>query len=213
MDTSTNIESHRPDHREMVPAERAMNRPPQARDGSSALPVCDGVEIFKKTPCVTGLQRAGRDVAQDILEIASIPLLNNTSLDHGHLYGDCLIVMGPTGMEKSKTVTWKSHQNVVGFAGKLITIIGVAVGSGGNPVSPDSLTASRNTAGRLMVAEEIFNAKLTDKEWSAYPSKSIGRVTNHASGTMWNYARQAGAANGAAARPGRAHEKRCYADV
>jgi hypothetical protein len=45
----------------------------------------DGVEIFKKTPCIAGLQPGSRDVAKDILDSGNIPLLK-TFVDQNYAF-------------------------------------------------------------------------------------------------------------------------------
>ncbi|KAA0075957.1 dihydroxy-acid dehydratase [Tardiphaga sp. P9-11] len=169
-------------------------------------------QIFKKTPYGTGLQRVSRYVASDILEVASIPMPNETLLDHGQLQGDRLAADGKVIAESMKTVKWNSHQDVMRSANKSITCNGDLVGSKGN-VAPGIFEAvDVCTIGRKS-SESYLNVKLTDKELAAHPTKGKRRATNHISGTLWTYARQIGSPiDCAVTRPDRAHEKYCYAD-
>lgn len=144
---------------------------------SLCLPRLNRAEIFKKTLCISGLHRSGRDVAQDMLEVVSIPMLSLSPAHHLLLCARA--VAGRGDMQNSKVVMPKPRQDSA-----------VAVGA------------------------RIFNVKLTDKESIARPSGSMRRATNHASGTMWKYARRAKVATGAA-EVGfrRGHEKQYYADI
>jgi hypothetical protein len=58
------------------------------------------------------------------------------------------------------------------------------------------------------------NVILTDEKPAARQTEWPSRATNPASGTLWKYAQQTGAADyGAAIQLGGAHEKQCYADI
>ncbi|KZD24499.1 dihydroxy-acid dehydratase [Tardiphaga robiniae] len=170
------------------------------------------VEIFKKTPYRTDLKRLSRYVAKDILEVADIPLLKTTLLDHSRSRGACLTATGQMIAEKMKPVTRNSHQDVIRSADKPIAIGGDAVGSKGN-LAFDIVDSEDGAPVRGGADAAAFNVKLTDKELAAHPTKGKCRATNHTSGTLWTYARQVGSAiGGAVTQPGRAHEKYCYAD-
>lgn len=65
------------------------------------------VGVFKKTPCAVDLKPAGRDVAKDMLEYSSIPLLMTTLFDLGHLHGGCPPVAG-RAIAANKSVTSQS---------------------------------------------------------------------------------------------------------
>jgi dihydroxyacid dehydratase/phosphogluconate dehydratase len=171
-------------------------------------------EIFKKTPYGTGLQRVSRYVASDILEVASIPMLNKTLLDHARLQRDRLAAEGEVIAESMKTVKRNSHQDVIRSADKSIAVTGDLVGSKENPTSDIFELVNDGIIIRYDAGEACLNAKLTDKELAAHPTKGKRRATNHTSGTLWKYARQVGSAfSGVVTQPGRAHEKYCYADI
>ena len=74
-------------------------------------------EIFKKTPCVAGLQPAGRYVAKDLREVGCISLLMKTLLENGQLDGNCLTVTGPTITENLKSVKRNPHPDLVRSVG------------------------------------------------------------------------------------------------
>jgi dihydroxyacid dehydratase/phosphogluconate dehydratase len=171
------------------------------------------VEIFKKTPYGTGLKRVSRYVAKDILEIANIPLLKTTLLDHSRSRGACLTATGQMIAEKMKPVTRNSHQDVIRSADKPIAIGGDAVGSKGN-LAFDIVDLEDGVPVRGGAVAGTFNVKLTDKELAAHPTRGTRGATNHTSGTLWKYARQAGSAiGGTVSKPDWAHEKYCYADI
>ncbi|WP_441241671.1 hypothetical protein [Tardiphaga sp. 768_D3_N2_1] len=171
------------------------------------------VEIFKKTPYRTDSKRVSRYVAKDILEVADIPLLKSTSLDHSRSRGACLTATGQMIAEKMKPVTRNSHQDVVRSADKPIAIGRHTVGSKGN-LAFDILDSDNGAPVRGGADAGTFNVKLTDKELAAHPTKGARRATNHTSGTLWKYARQAGSAiGGTVSKPGWAHEKYCNADI
>jgi dihydroxyacid dehydratase/phosphogluconate dehydratase len=168
-------------------------------------------EIFKKTPYGTGLQRVSRYVASDILEVASIPMLNKTLLNHARLQRDRLTAEGDAIAESMKTVKRNSHQDVIRSADKSIAVTGDLVGSKENPIFE---LVNNGIIIRYDAGEACLNAKLTDKELAAHPTKGKRRATNHTSGTLWKYARQGGSAfSGVVTQPDRAHEKYCYADI
>jgi dihydroxyacid dehydratase/phosphogluconate dehydratase len=161
------------------------------RSTDAALHLSGDVEIFKKTLCFPGLKPAGRYVAKDMRDFVSIPLLTKTLLDHDTLHGEDIAVTGRTVAENLKGVKQNSHQGVSASA-----------------VLDDSAIV------QIEAGEGFFNAKLTDKELAAHTTEWKLRATNHTSGAMWNYARQVGpVADGAVAQGGKAHEKRCYADI
>jgi dihydroxyacid dehydratase/phosphogluconate dehydratase len=172
-----------------------------------AINLSERVKTFKKTPCAAGLKLAGRDVAKDMLDFASIPLPTKSLLDHCDLHADFVTATGAMIAENSKAVKRKPHQDAVRSANTLTAVTGGVVGLKGIRVSLPGTGQADTGAGHL-------NAKLTDKELAVRPSKSKSRATNHTSGTLWNYARRVGAAGiGTAPRLGRAHEKQCYADI
>jgi hypothetical protein len=161
----------------------------------------DGGEIFKKTPCIAGLKLAGRDVAKHMLEIASIPLLIKTLLDHGQMQGSSLTVPGRLIAENSNNVTWYPHQNVVCSAARPGAFNGDGVGSEGIPVAGGLGAVTRS------------DVKLTENELSARTSKPMGRATHHTSRMMWKDGRAEAAVDGAMAGVGRDHENNCDAHV
>jgi len=226
MDAKTNIKSRLPSRHMMVGREQAL-RGALPSTMSPAMPQSErsvagqalraaasrAVEIFKKTPYRTDSKRVSRYVAKDILEVADIPLLKTTLLDHSRSRGACLTATEQMIAEKMKPVTRNSHQDVVRSADKSITIGGDTVGSKGN-LACDILDSEDDSPVRGGAVAGVFNVKLTDKELAAHPTKGARRATNHTSGTLWKYARQVGSAiGGSVSKPGRAHEKYCYADI
>ncbi|MGM4927571.1 hypothetical protein [Tardiphaga sp. 619_E2_N8_5] len=225
MDVKTNIKSHLPSRHMTEGRELALRG---ALPSAMSLAMSQGeqpvagqvlraeesraVEIFKKTPYGTDLKRLSRYVAKDILEVADIPLLKTTLLDHSRSRGACLTATGQMIAEKMKPVTRNSHQDVIRSADKPIAIGGDAVGSKGN-LAPDTFQSMGGSTIGRETGEGCLNVKLTDKELAAHPTKRKRRATNHMSGTLWTYAQQVGSAIGCAVtQTGRAHEKYCYAD-
>lgn len=225
MDVKTNIKSHLPSRHMTEGRELALRG---ALPSAMSLAMSQGeqpvagqalraeesraVEIFKKTPYRTDLKRLSRYVAKDILEVADIPLLKTTLLDHSRSRGACLTATGQMIAEKMKPVTRNSHQDVIRSADKPIAIGGDAVGSKGN-LAFDIVDSEDGAPVRGGAVAGAFNVKLTDKELAAHPTKQKRRATNHMSGTLWTYAQQVGSAIGCAVtQTGRAHEKYCYAD-
>ncbi|WNV09739.1 hypothetical protein [Tardiphaga sp. 709] len=225
MDVKTNIKSHLPSRHMTEGRELALRG---ALPSAMSLAMSQGkqpvagqalraeesraVEIFKKTPYRTDLKRLSRYVAKDILEVADIPLLKMTLLDHSRSRGACLTATGQMIAEKMKPVTRNSHRDVIRSADKPIAIGGDAVGSKGN-LAFDIVDSEDGAPVRGGAVAGAFNVKLTDKELAAHPTKRKRRATNHMSGTLWTYAQQVGSAIGCAVtQTGRAHEKYCYAD-
>lgn len=221
MDAKTNIKSRLPSRHMTEGREQTLRGalPSTTPQGESPV-VCQAlraaasraVEIFKKTPYRTDSKRVSRYVAKDILEVADIPLLKTTLLDHSRSRGACLTATEQMIAEKMKPVTRNSHQDVVRSADKRITIGGDTVGSKGN-LACDILDSEDDAPVRGGAVAGVFNVKLTDKELAAHPTKGMRRATNHTSGTLWKYARQGSAIGGSVSKPGRVHEKYCYADI
>ncbi|MGM4918334.1 hypothetical protein [Tardiphaga sp. 813_E8_N1_3] len=226
MDAKTNIKSrlpsrHMTEGREQtlcgaVPSAMGLAMPQSERSAAGQVLCAEesrAVEIFKKTPYRTDLKRVSRYVAKDILEVADIPLLKTTLLDHSRSRGAYLTATGQMIAEKMKPVTRNSHQDAIRSADKPTAIGGDAVGSKGN-LAFDIIDSEGGAPVRGGAVAGAFNVKLTDKELAAHPTKGTRRATNHTSGTLWKYARQVGSAiGGPASKPGWAHEKYCYADI
>ncbi|MDB5582571.1 MAG: hypothetical protein JWR80_7747 [Bradyrhizobium sp.] len=117
----------------------------------------DDPQIIKKTPCAAGLKPGGRDVAKDLYDVGSIPLLKQTLLDYGHSYADCLPVRGRPIAETLKSARCNSPRDL-GRAGDLLEI-DAGVGT--------------------------LNVKLTDLEPTERKTKWMPRETNHRSGVLW----------------------------
>jgi dihydroxyacid dehydratase/phosphogluconate dehydratase len=185
MDATTKIASRLPSRQETEGLQRSGMA---LHLNDAALHLSDATEIFKKTLYVPGLKPAGRDVAKDMREFASIPLLMKPLLDHGTHHGACFTVAGEVVVENLKAVKRNSHLN-------------------------DASDLLEGAISTIDAGTGILNVKLTDKELFVRPTKRTTRATNHTAGALWKYARQVGpAANGAAIHAGGAHEK-YYADV
>ncbi|QUS40144.1 hypothetical protein RPMA_15870 [Tardiphaga alba] len=171
-------------------------------------PVSELVEIFKKTPFVSGLHSVSRDVVKDIAEIGSIPLLTMTTLDH-HLPQ----VSGLAGRmiaESSTAVKSHSHQDVFRSADARAAACADVVGSTGNQAkSPDWA---------VPVGAGISNGKLTAGGGAGRTSERAGCATNHGSGTHRIFANRTFAKTNriaiadALCLPAGVVEKQCYAD-
>jgi hypothetical protein len=79
----------------------------------------DVAEIFKKTLYIADLKPGGRDVAKDLREICSLPLLKKTLLDNGQFHGDCPTVAGRTIAENLKSVRRNPRRHVARCADTL----------------------------------------------------------------------------------------------
>jgi dihydroxyacid dehydratase/phosphogluconate dehydratase len=134
-----------------------------ASDGSSHVAlhapaiVFDVPKIFKKTPCAAGLKPGGRDVAKDMHDVGSIPLLMKTLLDYGHFDGDALTVTGRPIAETLKSEQGNPPRDL-GRAGDLLQI-DAGVGT--------------------------LNVKLTDWEPTEHETKWKARETNPTSDVLW----------------------------
>jgi dihydroxyacid dehydratase/phosphogluconate dehydratase len=176
---------------------------------NQCIPKFDVAEIFKKTPYIADLKPGGRYVAKDMFEVGGIPLLMKTLLDHGYLHGECLTATGRTIAENLKNVKWNSHQDVVRSADKPITVTGGVVG----PMVKVAGMSNVKSTGPAIDAGTL-NVKLTKAALAGHKTKWKPRQTNHTSGALWKYARQADPAiDGAVTHPGGSHEKQCHADI
>ena len=63
-------------------------------------------DTFKKTPSVADLKRAGRDVAKDISEIGTLPVLKKTLLDNDARIGSLDVKLTDAVLAGRKT-KWK----------------------------------------------------------------------------------------------------------
>ncbi|MCG6205930.1 dihydroxy-acid dehydratase [Rhodopseudomonas sp. HC1] len=87
----------------------------------------DCFAVFKKTPYIADLQPTGRDVAKDIDDVGSIPLLMTIQLDHDFLFGDRMTSSGRAIVEGLKSETWLPHQDVVRQTRRSLGIFGVGL--------------------------------------------------------------------------------------
>ena len=180
-------------------------------------------EIFKKTPDIADLKRAGRDVAKDIHEVGPISLLMQTLLDTGHLYGDCITAPGRPIAENLKSVKYNPHRDVVRFAhghagveveGMLnlefaepACFLQVAVGGSADLLQDGDIPD-------FVAGATILNGNLTCAGLAERQTKQQVRETDQRSGARWNNAQLVGPAmGGAVTHPGGAHEKQCYAEI
>src|SRR5438552_17831344 len=77
----------------------ALHLPAIAHECGLKFDLFDVAEVFKRTPYVADLKRAGRYVAKDLYEAGGVPLLMRTLLDHGYIHGDRVTVTGRTVAE------------------------------------------------------------------------------------------------------------------
>lgn len=162
-------------------------------------------EIFKKTPCAPGLKPRGRYVAKDMYEVAAIPLLMKTLLDHGQADGDCITVAGTPTAEDLKSVKPVTAARGAGRKDNLVPegAVGKVVGmlQDGDIIGIDA-------------GGETLDVKLSGTDLAGHETKRRPRATNQTSGALWTFAQQIGpAVDGAVTHPGGAHEKQCYADI
>lgn len=253
MDASTNSKSKLPGRSTADASTRDGRRPvrgagatttdvaPQhpAEIGRAVSSLPNAALVFKKTPCIAGLQPAGRDVAKDIEDVGSIPLLMTTRRDHGFLHGDPLTLFGRTIPQQPKSVTWTPHQGVVrrmrpvtkagrvgpdiyhapeGVLGKVAGMSNLQVSGSAGRFNRESAVETRTGEGTpLPLADDVSAAahdvNLTDDDRAAGKSKRTPGATDHMSGALWKYAQQVRSAiRGAANRRGGAAEN-CYANV
>jgi dihydroxyacid dehydratase/phosphogluconate dehydratase len=219
MDARTNIET------------RQLSRHMTAGPSRAQASPIDLTEIFKKTPDIPDLKPSGRYLAADLRQVADIPLLMKTLLDHGH--GDCITVPGRTIAEDLKSVTGNPRQDVARApAGAVFEVADMSrlkfTGPAGcfdseertAVVGPIALLQDGDITG--IVADDVdapdlvapgLNVKLTGAALTKRRTKWKVRETHHRSGALWKYAQQVGPAlGGAVTHPGGAHEKQCYAD-
>lgn len=197
--------------------------------------------VFKKTPCIADLQPAGRDVAKDIEDVGSIPLLMKTQLDHDFFHGDRLTSTGRTILEDLKFMTWTPHQELVRQTQRSVLAAG-DVGLKGNLAPEGAIVkvagmSNLLSSGPARCLERDYAAcpsaqddsiapregdpapgaaddtNLTDA-LAPRPSEWTAGATDQTSDALSEYAQQVGPAFvGAMTRPGGAVEKHCYADV
>ncbi|MBR1120763.1 dihydroxy-acid dehydratase [Bradyrhizobium lablabi] len=206
MDARTDIKSR-------LPSRHVAERSSRAPASLFAM-----AKIFKKTPNIADLKRAGRDVAKDIHEIGGIPLLMKTLLDTGHPYGDCITAPGRPIAENLKSAKNNPQPDVVRFA-----LDGAGVEEGMSNLKANVPQAAVGGRGGLLQGgnvpgfgadAKIINGNLTGTGLAEHQTKQRLRETDHRSGARWKFAQQVGpAVGGAVTHPGGAHEKQCHADV
>lgn len=206
MDARTNIEGRLPDRRatEGLAYAARIRMPVDAALHFSTTDLFAVREIFKKTPCAPGLKPGGRYVAKDMYEVAAIPLLMKTLLDHGQADGDCIAVAGQTTAEDLKSVKLVTAARGAGRKGNLVPegAVGKVVG-----MLQDGDIIEIGAGG------EALDGKLSGPDIAGHETKWRPHATNHTSGALWKFAQQIGpAVDGAVTHPGGAHEN-CYADI
>ncbi|OYU90441.1 MAG: hypothetical protein CFE29_06090 [Bradyrhizobiaceae bacterium PARB1] len=162
--------------------------------------ISKSLEVFKKTPFISGLHAISRDVVKDIPDIVSVPLLTTTRLDQD--VPQDFVIAGRAIAESSTVVKPYPHQSVFRSADEWTAAGGDAVGLRGKQAT------------MVPSGTGISNGKLTDSPFDARTSKPLACATNHLSPTHQTVAHQVELTSAGALSPsGGDHENHNYADI
>lgn len=191
-------------------------RKTEASSRAAAIAARRSMPFRKNTQIAAELKRAGRDLAADIRDFASVPLMMKSLLENGWRHGDCTTVAGRAIAENLKSVRSNLRRGPARRApggaieaAWMLKVVGIPVTAG----EPFGMLPQGDMSGSDAAAQ-IINGNLTGLILADGQTKSRAGQTNHRSGARWTFAQAVGpAVDGAVTCPGGAHEKQCHVDI